>query len=1049
MAISSGDLAKMRAGNQLVKPHLNVTPQVTIATMQVNQSSYSWPIAQVTVDNVSMNGGLAFADIPIGSMVWIGTTAGAHDVAVTTTRKSPSGTTLFIAGMGPGDPGYAQRTHTMLADDHYITVLAVKPLYSMFSRIYSNTFYKRYDVGYTDEGSDPAPVCNIGPWRRLELTAASVSATFTNAAITDVKPASFAWGSKTISSYAWTTRNSSYALNTGCSFDGGTDDTEGVTITWDTAGFYIVYCTITDSGGKTHTAETYVWVVDGTNESDLSGWYIDQDKQDLDGRQITIGMNGDTAESVVFPGAGFLYTEEQTYNGDTVTAGATVTTFAGYVKEEKATREIKHGKTMFEIVSPSLVLKDVPMASQYVQEVTSPANWTQVTSDLSHPSGVAWYLLQHHCPQMLQVVDFAPLVDPNGGAMDTANRDKTWLFQGKSLWDQLKEILPHQINVGCDSQGALYLRHDPQIMPSYDRDYVDERMTWGASDIREELEYSKIIRLPVGIVDGYAFSYDGSNVTPYWARSPGDTQAQGKTTNTVNGMVVSASNAQVDLNYITGHLFAKANSPTPQIILKAMRNLDTADPARMVWHKLNVAATYDPRGVGWSNMRILPIKVNRKWEQLVNKTWRKRIEITMQPETSGNAAMTKEVPVASDTGWNQWGDWFNPFEWTDFLDTVVPDMPPTVGDTEPNIAGINADGYLYTTGDFTTTNALGGPTWSQADMGLTGTPKIFVVDAFSGSYLGTGTQVNGWVATTYGIYRITDIFGTPAATLQHTFLAVADAVNMDFSFGSEGWGVCVVHYPTGYYGMPGTYCTYTTNSGATWSAETAITTHYSTTATTGAHNQIGLYVSSKTAGYAVTYAYTATGTNNSTNPSPYYTTNYGASWSIGGNTISPYSQGGLAVTLHVPYDDNDAEAISYNNDDYWYFGHGYNLYKYDGGGSFPNSDNYGPYHSRWGIDSCTTNRQYMVMTGINLNGTPHGRLYVSTNAGSSWTTKVSSYGANWPPRVAMSGNNQNAFYVFGTDIMQYTSDLGTTLDSRWGNLSVYSPGEFIGICGKG
>ena len=1020
MAISGGDLTNMRAGNQLVKPHLNVTPKVTIATMRVNQASFSYPLGQVTVDDVSMSGSVAFADIPVGSLVYIGTSAGAHDVTTSVIRKSPSGTTLFISAIGKGDPGFAQHAHTALDDDQYITVLAVKPLWSLLSRISGSTFYKRYDVPYTDEGDDPDPVCNIGPWRRLALSGATVSDTFTNGAITDVKPASFAWGSKTKSSYAWSTRNEDYDLNTGATFD-GSSTAEAATIDFDTAGFYIVYCTLTDSGGKTHTAETYVWVDDGT--VDLSGWYVDQDKQDLTGRQITFGRFGDTAESVAFPGAGFLYTEEHTFNSTTVTAGTTVTTFAGYVKTEKPSRAITHGKTLFEVVSPAHMVKEIPMASQYVIEVSSPANWTQVSSDLSHPSGVAWYLIQHHCPAMLQAFDFAPLADPSDGSMDTANRDHIWTFTGKSLWAQLAEIIPHQINAGCDSQGALYLRHKPQLMSSTDRDSVDVRMTWGAGDIRESLEYSQKIRYPVGIVDGYAFSYDGTNIIPYWGRSPGDSQGQGKTTNTVNGMVVASTTAQADLNTIVGHLFAEANSSTPPFMLKALRNFDTADPARMVWHKRNITSTYDPRGVGWSDERILPVKVTRKWERQESGAWIKRVDITMQPETSGQPALTKQVPVSTEDNWDEWGDWFDPFEWGEIItDSLL--FNPAVNAGIENIVHPSVDGYLYRTSDYDSAS----PTWDQVSSGVSGTPQSYATYAYSPNYVGTGSAVNGWISTSTGIYKVDDLLGTPSATLQHTWTNTSLYSNIDFSFGLEEWGVCVSYNSTN-----GVVATYTRDSGSTWSSEVAVS------GVVDRSTPPALYVSSKTPG--LTYA----GAWQSANAGRLYkSTDYGLTWNLSTNLYNNLRDS-LGFDLHIPWNNNDDESLAFYGYFEYYFSQPYYHARAIDGTSQLNIIQPGPMQSRWCIQSSPQNRQKMLLTGRENYGVlAKNGVFLSTDAGASWT-HLASISAD--VRAAMAGDDQNTFYLFGTNITRYSNNLGATIEDKWGNLSDFSPGQFIGIAG--
>lgn len=741
MAISAGDLTTLRAGGaHVVKPHLNVVPKVVIGTMLVNQTTFTYPRNSITVDTISLNGGLANLDaVPLNSQVWIGTASGGHDVMMSAlANRSASASAIYVHGFGQGDPGVAVLQPTALANNQYITILAAKPLWGYLSRISAGLFYKKYNQAYTDEGSAPAPVCNIGPWRRVALTGASVNVTFTNAATTDVKPASFAWGAKTITAYQWAFRNESYTT-TGAAFSGASTNA-AATITFSTAGFYIVSCTITDSGGKTHTADTYVWIVDGSTEADIAGWRVENDVQNREGRRMTIVMDGNVAETVVYPGAAFLYSEEQTFNGGTaVTAGATVNSFVGFIDEERGIRHRAFGQVEFDLVSPSYVLDRIAMAPQYIQEVTSPADWTEVTSTLSNPNGVAWYILQHHCPAMLQLFDFDILSDA------TDLRDRTWALNGKSVWAQLREIAGQQINAGCISSGGLNLRHLPWLMDATDRAALDSRMTWTAADLdgREPLAYPTRFRLQVGQVDAYAFSYDGTNAVPYWSRAPGDAQAQGSDEVVVNGLLVPSATAQTRLNELAGHLFAWHNNPTPQLTLRAHRNLDTADPARMVWHAITISSALDPRSIGYTARKLCPEQVTRSWDQTDSGSWLKRIEITMQPETAGQTGQTKPVPTDTDSQWDPSVSWIGFEQYPAYEDEVVslPENIIVAHYASAKVAvGVSMDNFATA------------PVYRDISTGLVGSVRWLKGDPFNARRY--------FAATTDGLYRCDDVTTT-------------------------------------------------------------------------------------------------------------------------------------------------------------------------------------------------------------------------------------------------------------------------------------------------
>lgn len=126
------------------------------------------------------------------------------------------------------------------------------------------------------------------------------------------------------------------------------------------------------------------------------------------------------------------------------------------------------------------------------------------------------------------------------------------------------------------------------------------------------------------------------------------------------------------------------------------------------------------------------------------------------------------------------------------------------------IGFLNADGYFYRTSDFESSS----PTYTRVDLGLDGDPVQLVCDAFSPGYIAGSGAVNAWVATTTGIYFVEDLFGTPSATLQHTFDEVSINRSMDFGFGTRGHGACTSLYASG------TWITYTLDGGDTWSTET-------------------------------------------------------------------------------------------------------------------------------------------------------------------------------------------------------------------------------------
>jgi len=739
VAISANDLIKLRGQKIIVTPHLNVIPKVVVGTGQIAADPNYFPRGTYLVDNLVFNGGVDLTNLDLGLMIWIGTAAGGHDVMVSTIRLHGVNNQIYVHGHGEGDPGVKLLEHVAVANNHYFTIFANSPLWAQLSRISGGTFYKKYNVAYGDEGSDPNPVCNIGKWRRLVLSGGQVDLALTAAN-------SHYWD-KAAATWAWTYRNSSYALDGAGGAWQTAQNIVNPTVRFTTAGFYIVRCEITDSNGETHIAETNVWVEDGSGAVDLSGWRVEGDTQNRQGRKMTVRMYGDVAESIVFPGAAFLYTETSTYNGGTLTDGAVVDTFVGYIDETTGIRTVGYGEVEFDLISPAMVLDQLPMAPQYIQEVAAPANWTEVDSGLSNPNGVAWYVLAHHAPNFTKKFDFRPLGD-------TALRDHNWVFNKKSVWGQLGEICPQQLNIGCLSEGALYIRHDPLLMSAADRNALDSRMTWTAQDIRGDdgLSYPEGYRLDVGMVDAYAFSYDGVSSIPYWSRAPGDVQAVGNTKQVNNGLVVAQTGGQARVNAIAGDLFAKHNNPTPALRIPAKRNFDTADPALMVWHKLTIVDALDPRGSGYTDRRMLPVSVTRRWQQVNGWDWLKSVDITFEVETNGVDGVTKPIPAGVDGSWYPGLDWPT---WGDFQNYEVPDEEARttpiyviVGhhDSAKIALGVQAAGL-----------GSGAPVYTDISTGLAGNVRWMTADPFN--------YKRYFAVTTSGLFRCDNIFAaTPIWT---------------------------------------------------------------------------------------------------------------------------------------------------------------------------------------------------------------------------------------------------------------------------------------------
>ncbi len=371
--------------------------------------------------------------------------------------------------------------------------------------------------------------------------------------------------------------------------------------------------------------------------------------------------------------------------------------------------------------------------------MASPASWIQISPDLSHPDGVAWYVLQHHCPAALQLFDF-------WGLEDTGLRDNSWPLTQRSVAGQLREIAPLQINVGSMASGAICLRRDPLLMSDAERDALDVQMTWTGEDVDGErgLEYPETFALRVGQVDAYAFAYDGK-LKAFWSRAPGDAQAQGVGIELQNGFILPAATAQADLEAKAGHLFAKSNNPASQVTIPALRNLDTADPALMIWHRLDIPPSLDPRGIGIPNRRAVPLESSSSWEETPGGALLERIEVTFEVETKGQPGIYKPVPVEQESQWL-------PPAWNLDLDYGLeyydPPEPIVEGVTvPPTWLAFHADGPYCAFAE-TADEWASAPNWQDRSAGLLGSARWATADPHN--------YRRYFAVTTEGLFRSED-----------------------------------------------------------------------------------------------------------------------------------------------------------------------------------------------------------------------------------------------------------------------------------------------------
>jgi hypothetical protein len=192
----------------------------------------------------------------------------------------------------------------------------------------------------------------------------------------------------------------------------------------------------------------------------------------------------------------------------------------------------------------------------------------------------------------------------------------------------------------------------------------------------------------------------------------------------------------------------------------------------------------------------------------------------------------------------------------------------------------------------------------------------------------------------------------------------------------------------------------------------------------------------------------------------------------GGHIYTPPAVAGLldpgnrpSGAIHVPWLGNDDELIVFSAKTARGATLGYGTNHAIGDGATitdisptESAVDYGPLRSGFGIRAFDSDATYMAMgasgndSSADTTDDDHA-VFVSDDGGATWTlvlgpTADSSFGAFKGYSAAFAGDSEQVIFIFGaSDQIGYTSDFGTAIDSRAGNLSSFGVDGLVGIMG--
>lgn len=638
MTLSTGDATKIRANpHSFSGPRMltvNAVPLNIVATAQIAQATFNYPLASLSVDTTSADW---LTEAKVGRMVIIGTAPGLADVLYGVIRDTTTSNTLYINPIQAGEPGYARDIQQILADNQYISVVKFRPAWGHMSAIRKGKFFKFHNDAFSPASDrHPNDLINLGRHQQAYVDPDTGLARFT------IDVSRFHWSGNSYSSHTW-------------GLDGQTQISASSTqlVIDCEPGCHEITYTLTNNRGKVTTAYRYLFANDDSDYPPLNVQYalgeIDC-QQDRQGSTYTLAFQEAIDDTVIFPGQLWLMTEHPQWGSytpdDLSDPDGVVTHHVGYVAEAQTRTARGERITNITLESPVKLARQVPVEKQVIIEKKTPANWAEVTKTLSNPVGMFYYLSMLHAPYLINGHDFdfgEGLGNSTSAYLLGLRRQIINLDQDVTLGGQLEQLsrfLDGEGNIGSRCDGTTVMVRCPLYFSSSTRNALADQWTYLAGDIEGELERPLRFRAQVGKTFAGAFGFSGQSQSEAWrSMAPGYVRSQAGGEVTMDDTTVTTSAGQTRVNELSGFHHARQNKRSAAFTFRVNGNMDVAEPCDMHhWWALTLDAYYDPFGESWSDARMLTERVTRRWSG--PGTVRKEITVEVEPESFGYPGIT-------------------------------------------------------------------------------------------------------------------------------------------------------------------------------------------------------------------------------------------------------------------------------------------------------------------------------------------------------------------------------------------------------------------------
>jgi hypothetical protein len=601
----SNELTLLRTPGDWTRAHLAIYKPNLIYTAVLDDV----PASNDVVGEITFTGGseeLDIDDVKSEMTLWVGSAATAKDLGTCRIRKAPVGSTIYIGYTSEIDWAGAATVHLTIVDS---AALRAKPVLNVSGVTYMDGEHAYNDDQHVD--FDPVPVMSCHGVGTLVDGSVDLEWDASNSWVFDSE----------IDTYLWEAPGSA-----------SIDDDESATpvITYETAGNYPVYCTVTALNGKSATGVQFAFIFDEDNKPYAVDVQAPSASYDEGGWSFNVRMYADADPTDVIEGALCVLWAEDWYGVTKQSIGQMVNRENiicwGWIAGETIEWDAEAPAVEFTVAGPHYWLGKISANITQLEFMNgSPTAWSMMpglTVDRA-----LWHILhwRSNATALLNIT----LTGDERYALKIETMEGT-------LWAQLSEIAWGKIfgRIGCDRLGRLFAVIDPQMVP--DRTW-DSVMTLTKKDWKERVDVGRTPqrKLAMFFLSGWAVNETGAAITLY-SLAMGHIEAHTGDTDIIDKVLAES---QPKLNELAGLYMGWKNNQL-EFDFSLAQNNRMIDLWPNQFLDVSLTAGDTPRGIAYTG-NLIPRSITLQ-PDLEAGCW--STEISCEAETFAELAVDGDIP---------------------------------------------------------------------------------------------------------------------------------------------------------------------------------------------------------------------------------------------------------------------------------------------------------------------------------------------------------------------------------------------------------------------